>query len=107
MAHAPSGRRGAPGNEANHRLLAAAPGLVLDELGGVLLGGATVLADRDDRLGLLVGEKHLRHLDEVGALHRVAADPDSRGLAEIFARGLVYGLVGQRAGARHDADAAG
>ena len=34
MAHAPSGGRGAPGDKADHGLLAATFGLVLEELGG-------------------------------------------------------------------------
>ena len=36
MAHAAAGRRRAPGDEAHHRLLAAALGLVLEELRRVL-----------------------------------------------------------------------
>ena len=107
MAHAAAGRRGAPGDEADHRLLAAALGFVLEELRGVLLRRAADLADHDDRLGRLVGEKHLQHVDELGALDRIAADADRGGLAEAFLGGLEHRLVGQRAGARHDADLAG
>ena len=33
-------------------------------------------------LGLVVGEKHLEHVDELGAFDRVAADADGRCLAE-------------------------
>ncbi len=57
--------------------------------------------------GLRIGEEHLQHVDELGALHRIAADADRRGLAEAFARGLEHRFIGQRAGARHDADRAG
>src|SRR5690606_18546690 len=56
------------GDKADHRLLAATLGLVLEELGGVFLGGTTDLADHDDRLGVLVGQEHLQHVDELGAL---------------------------------------
>ena len=54
----------------------------LQELRGVFLGGAADLADHDDRLGRLVGEEHFQHVDELGALDRVAADADRGGLAE-------------------------
>src|ERR1700722_17016165 len=107
MAHPASRRRGAPGDEADHGLLVAAPGFVLQELRGVLFRRAADLADHDDRLGRFVGEKHFQHFDEVGALHRIAADADRRGLAETFPRGLKHRLVSQRAGARDDADLAG
>src|SRR5262245_42941144 len=105
--HAAAGRRRAPGDEADHRLLAAAPGLVLEELRRVLLGRAADLADHDDRFSCLVGEQHLQHLDELGALPRVAADADRGGLAEPLARGLEHRLIGQGARARHDADLPG
>ena len=84
MAHAAARRGGAAGDEADHRLLAAALGLVAQELGGVFLGRAADLADHDDRLGLGVGQEHLQHVDEFGALDRVAADADRGGLAEAF-----------------------
>src|SRR5690606_115486 len=45
VAHAAAGRGGAAGDEADHRLAAAAPGLVLDELCGLFLGAAADLAD--------------------------------------------------------------
>src|SRR6202049_1457754 len=40
------------------------------------------LADHDDRLGCRIAEKHLQHVDELGALDRVAADAGGGGLAE-------------------------
>ena len=106
VAHAAAGRRGPAGDEADHRLLAAALGLVLEELRGVLLRRAADLADHDDRVGRLVVEKQLEHVDEIHALHRIAADAERGRLAEAFARGLEHRLVGERAGARHDADLA-
>src|SRR5205823_6398098 len=45
-------------------------------------------------------------VDEVRALDRVAADADRGRLAEPERGQLVHDLVGQRVGARHDADAA-
>src|ERR1700674_3307583 len=98
MAHASSRRGGAARDEANHRLLAAALGLVAQKLGGLLLGGAADLADHDDRLGLRIAEEEFEHVDEFGALHRIAADADGGGLE--------HRLVGERARARHDADLA-
>src|ERR1700733_6901262 len=107
MPHAPSRRRGAPGDEADHRLLPPALGFVLEKLRGVLFRRAADFADHDDRLGRLVGQKHFQHFDEVGALDRIAADADGGGLAKTDLRGLEYRLVSQRAGARDDADFAG
>src|SRR5829696_9311983 len=74
--HAAAGRSGAPGDEADHRLLAAPLRLVGDELRRVLLGRAADLADHDDRLRPLVREEHLEHLDELGAFDGIAADAD-------------------------------
>jgi len=74
MTHAAAGRRGAAGNESDHGLLAATFGFIGKELSGVLFGRATNLADHDDRFGRLVGQKHRQHVDELGALDRVAAD---------------------------------
>src|SRR6185312_5398317 len=107
VAHAAARRRRASGDEAGHRLLAAALGLVLEELRRVLLGRAADLADHDDRRSLRIGKEHLQHVDKLGAFDRIAADADGRGLAEALARGLEHRFVGQRAGARHDPDRAG
>ena len=106
MAHAAARRGGAAGDEADDRLAAAALRFVGEELRGVLLGAAADLADHDDRLGLVVGEEHLEHVDELGALDRVAADADRGRLAEALVGGLEHRLVGQRARAADDADAA-
>src|SRR3954468_20194580 len=107
MAHTAAGRRRTPGNEADHRLLATLLGLVLEKLRSIFLRRAADLADHHDRLGRLVGEEQLQSLDEIHAFHRVAADAERCGLTEPFACGLKYRLIGQRAGARHDADLAG
>ncbi len=56
----------------------------IEELGGILLGAAADLADHDDGLGRRVGKQHLQHIDELGALDRIAADADRGGLAEPF-----------------------
>src|ERR1700728_1789359 len=106
MAHAPSGRSRTAGDEANHRLLAAALSLVLEELRRVFLRGAADLADHDDRFRWLIGEEHFQHLDEVGAFDGIAADADRSGLAKTFLCSLKHRLVSQRAGPRHDADLA-
>src|ERR1700744_901611 len=49
----------AAADDPDHRLLAAALGLIFEELGGVLLGRAADFADHDDRLRLRIGEEHL------------------------------------------------
>src|SRR3546814_16769862 len=79
MAHAAAGRRADAGDEADHRLLAATAGLVLQELGGLFFGRAADLADHDDRLGGFVGEEKLQPIEEVGAVHRIAPEADRRG----------------------------
>ncbi len=107
MAHAPAGRGGNAGDESYHRLLAAALGLVLQELRGVFLGRTADLADHDDRSGVVVAQEHFQHVDEFGALDRVAADADRGGLAQPLLRGLEHRLIGQRARAGDDADIAG
>ena len=56
--------------------------------------------------GLVVGEEHLEHVDELGALDRIAADADRGRLAEALVGGLEHRLIGQRARAADDADAA-
>ncbi|ENN89595.1 hypothetical protein RHSP_59733 [Rhizobium freirei PRF 81] len=106
MAHRAAGRCRAAGDEADHRLLAALLGFVLEELCRVFFGRTADLADHDDRLGFVVGKEHFQDVDEFGALDRVAADADSRRLAETFIGGLEHGFIGQRAGTRENADGA-
>ncbi len=103
VAHALAGRRRDAGDVGDHRLADVA----VDELGRRLLVAAADLADHDDALRLRVVLEQAQHVDEVHAAHRVAADADAGALAEAEARGLEHRLVGQRAGARHDADPAG
>src|SRR5215469_5691799 len=91
------GRCGAAGNESHHRLLAAAFGFIGEELSRVLLRRASDLADHYNCLGGLVGQEHRQHIDELGALHRVAADADCRGLPQSRARGLKDRLIRERA----------
>src|SRR5476651_2386127 len=103
MTHAAAGRRGAAGDEADDRLFGAGR---LQILGAHDLGVAADLADHDDALGLGIPHEHFQALDEVGAIHRVAADADAGRLAEADSRGLGHGFIGERARARDDADLA-
>src|SRR6185312_11103452 len=103
MAHPPSGRGRHAGDEPHHRLLGLG---LLQEGGGVFFGSAADLADHDDAFGLAVGEEQLEHIDEIGAVDRIAADADAGGLAEPGRGGLGHRLIGKRAGARHNTDAA-
>src|SRR6202171_3777321 len=81
-----------------------------DEPADVMRGGflvaATDFTHENDALGARIALKELQHIDEVHAAHRVPADADAGALAEPDVGGLEYGLVGERARARHDADAA-
>src|SRR6201987_212355 len=47
-------------------------------------GRATELAEHDDASGRRIRQEHLQRVDELGALHRIPADADSRRLAETF-----------------------
>uniref|UniRef100_A0A0N5A4I4 NAD-specific glutamate dehydrogenase n=1 Tax=Parastrongyloides trichosuri TaxID=131310 RepID=A0A0N5A4I4_PARTI len=102
VAHGAALGRRAARDEAGHRLLTALLGFVDQELGGVFFSRAADFADHDDRLGFIVGEEHFQHVDELGALDRIAADTDSSRLAEAFVRGLEHCLIGQGAGTRYD-----
>src|SRR6516225_4359379 len=97
MAHTTSRRCGPPGDKAGHRLGAAALGLRLYEFCRVLLGRAANFPDDDDGVGSRVGEEHFKHGDELGPLHRIAADADRGRLAQSGVGGLLYRLVGERA----------
>src|SRR5574340_1101406 len=100
--HAAARGRAPPGDEADHRL-----GHVLADVAGrPLLPRAADLADEDDGLGLGVGLEAREAVDEVGAVHRVAADADGGGLAEAERAQLLHRLVGERPRARDDADRA-
>src|SRR5690606_36805698 len=86
----------------DHRLLATALGFVLEELSRIFFSRAADFTDHDDRLGFVVGQEHFQHVDELGALDRVAADTDSGGLAEALIRGLEHSFIGKRARARYN-----
>src|SRR6202140_2714284 len=77
-----------------------------DVMRGGFLVAATDFTHENNALGARIALKELQHIDEVHAAHRVTADADAGALAEPDVGGLEYGLVGERARARHDADAA-
>jgi hypothetical protein len=52
------------------------------ELRGIFFGRAADLTDHDDGGGFIVAKEHLQHVDELGALHRVAANADGCRLAK-------------------------
>src|SRR5690349_13205605 len=92
-------RGGEPGHVADDRL-----GLVLVDAGsGPLLGVAADLADHHDGVGLRVLLERLQAVDVRGPDHRVAADADRGGEADVAQ--LVHHLVGQRAGLGDQPDA--
>ncbi len=102
MTHALALGRGLTADEPRHGLLH----VQLDEFRGLLLGVAADLADHDDPLRLGIFLEQPQHVDELHALHGVAADADARRLTEAELSELVNRLVGQRAAARDDADRA-
>ena len=101
MPHTAARRRRGAGYKADRRLFALGR---FEERGAVLLGMAADLADHDDRLGLVIGEKHLEHIGEIEPVDRVAADPDAARLPEPRRTRLRHRFIGQRARSRHDAD---
>ena len=102
VAHALAGRGSEARDEADHRL-----GHGLDVLGGNLFVGAADFAAHDDGFCLRIGLKERQNINEARAGHGVAADPDAGSLAEARACQGVDRLVGERAGAGHNADGAG
>ena len=78
--------------------------VVLDVVGGTLLGVAADLADHHDRIGLRVLLEGLEAVDVRRADDRVAADADRGREAEVAQ--LEHHLVGQRARLGHQPDAA-
>src|SRR6516225_97523 len=103
MTHSPPRWGRAAGDKPDDRLFCPH---CFQKIGAVLLGAAADFADHDDCVGLVIGEKHLKDLDEARAVDRIAADPDTARLPETDGRGLSHRLVGQGAGARDDADLA-
>src|SRR5690606_35973620 len=99
--HALPGRRGDAGDVGDDRLRH----LGSDVLGGRFLVAPADLAHHQHALGLRVGLEQRQAVDEVHAAHGIAPDADTGALAQATPGRLVHRLVGQRAGARHDADA--
>ena len=101
MAHALAGRGSYAGDEADDRFFHVdfAP------FGGFGFVGAADLADHDDRLGVRVVVEGAHDVDVFQAVDRVPANAHSAGLAQSDF-GQLHCLVGQRAGAADDADAA-
>lgn len=107
VAHSSAGRSRDSGNEGADGL-GDLSGLVvlLEEVGGLLLGGTSNLTDHDDTVGVLVLEEDLEAVDEVGAGEGVSSDSDNQRLAEADLGGLVDGLVGEGSGSGHNTDSA-
>ena len=104
VAHAAAGRRGGAGDKADHRLLAlgrlrnaAASSSAVPPISPII----TIASVSASAWNML------EHVDEVESVDRVAADADAGRLADAGGGGLRHRLVGQGAGARHDADLAG
>src|SRR5712671_1506268 len=103
MAHPPPGRRGAAGDKPDDRLL---PSRRFQKIGAILFRRPTDFADHDDRLGLIVGEKHLQDFDKIGPVDGIATYTDTAALSKSDGSGLCHRLIGQGSRARDDADVA-
>ena len=103
VAHSPARGRRDTGDEADNGLVGRV--VLLQEVGGVLLGGSTNLADHNDTVCLAVLEEDLQAVDEVGAGEGVTTDTDDERLSKAGLGGLVDGLVGEGSGTGDDTDA--
>ena len=106
VTHSSTGRSRDTSDEADDGLATTDSVGSLEELGGVLLGGSTNLANHDDTVSLLILEEDLEAVDEVGAAEGVTTNTDDEGLTEAGLGSLVDGFVGQGTGSRDDTDAA-
>lgn len=80
--------------------------VLLEELGGILLGTAANLTNEDDSVGLRVLKEDTEAVDEVGAREGVATNTNDERLAKAGLGSLIHGLIGQGSGTRHDTDTA-
>src|SRR5208282_5705945 len=102
MAHAASGRRCLSRDEADDRLLHMRP----DELRGGFLRVAPDLADHDYSFGLRIAIEKIERIDKIRADNGISANANRRRLPDSALGQLMHRFVGQRPGARHDADIA-
>ncbi len=103
VAHLAALGGGLSGDEADNGLRAV-PFYIMRCFG---LHAAADFTDHDDAVGIGVVHQHLHSLLSGGAHDGVAADADAGALAHARLGHLVNGLIGERARAAHDADAAG
>jgi hypothetical protein len=75
--------------------------------GGSLFGVSADLADQNDNVGFVVLLEHTKGFDVIKALDRIAADAETRRLAESSLRKLVNDLICQGSAARNQADPSG
>src|SRR5690349_7450417 len=102
VAHAPSRRRGLPGDKRHHWLAH----MRLDELGCRRLSIAADLANHDNGFRLRVALEKFQRVHEIRADDRVAANADGGGLPNAAPCELLYGFIGQRPRTRDDDDVA-
>jgi hypothetical protein len=101
MPHSTPRRGGLSRDEPDHRLLEVR----LDPVGRILFGIPADLTDQHHGFGRRILGEELQRVDEAGADERVAADPDTRRLAQAVTGQLVNRLVGQGAALGDDTDA--
>src|SRR3546814_9334388 len=92
MAHQTARRGGTPSDETDHRLLASALRLILDELRRFFLSATADLADHDDRFRCIIGQIQFQHIDEVGAVDGIAANAHRCRLTQDNSCGLMHCL---------------
>lgn len=103
MTHAAARGSSASSNERDDGLgLLAGQVVLLQELGGLLLGAASDLSDHDDTLGVRVVQEQGQAVNEVGSVEGITTDTDAKGLAKTDLSGLVDSLVGKSTGAGDD-----
>ena len=103
VTHTSARRSRDTGDEGDNGLVGSV--VLLEEVGGVLLGGTTDLANHDDTVSLAVLEEDLEAVDEVGTREGVTTNTNDERLTKTGLGGLVDGLVGESTGTGDDTDA--
>src|SRR6185503_6253855 len=99
VAHPAAGRGGRPGDKAGDGL----PAVLLNPLGGFLLGAAADFADQDDAFGFRVVHEELDDVQVRRAIDGIAANADASGLAGAAGGQLPDRFVGESAATADDA----
>lgn len=103
VTHSPARWSRDTSDKADNRLASI---ILLQPLCSILLRTPTNLTNHDNPIRLRILHKHIQAINEVRAAEWITSNTHNEGLTKSSLRGLVHGFVRERAGSRHDADAA-